>query len=70
MYYIIPTMKLEIAIAIMIPLGIIILIVCCLTYYADDIHTDLSGIYYHRIPTEIPAEEISSVTDEVEHLKQ
>jgi hypothetical protein len=62
-------MKFEIAIAIMIPLGIIILIVCCLAYYADDIHTDLNGIYYHRIPTEIPGEEISSSIDEVKHLK-
>ena len=62
-------MKPEIALIIMIPLGIIILIACCLSYYADNIRSDLDSVYYHRIPTEIPGEEISSSTDEVKHLK-
>jgi len=53
-------MKTELAIAILIPLGIIILIICCLAYYADDIHADLTSVHYHKIPTE----EITSVTNE------
>jgi hypothetical protein len=57
-------MKTEIAIAILIPLGIIILIICCLAWYADDIHADLTGVQYHRIPTD------SSVTEETYDVNQ
>ena len=60
-------MKIEIAIAILIPLGIIILIICCLAYYADDIHAELTSVHYHRIPTDSSA--TSECNDNIEHLK-